>query len=59
MLVNGGSEVGPAFLKNSSEILLNDELQSPLKQWSVIGTVKYIDSRHYLVPEGRAAIEIL
>ncbi|CAL5349684.1 unnamed protein product [Camellia sinensis] len=63
MLVNGGFEVGPAFLSNSSQgILLHEEpdsLQSPLQQWSIIGTVKYIDSKHYSVPEGKAAIELV
>ncbi|KAG6653932.1 hypothetical protein CIPAW_05G110700 [Carya illinoinensis] len=34
-------------------------MQSSLPQWSVIGTVKYIDSKHYLVPKGRAAVEII
>ncbi|KAF8399951.1 hypothetical protein HHK36_015823 [Tetracentron sinense] len=63
LLVNGGFEVGPAFLSNSTEgILLDAEpslVQSALQQWSVIGTVKYIDSKHYLVPQGNAAIEIV
>ncbi|KAI8028187.1 hypothetical protein LOK49_LG02G03618 [Camellia lanceoleosa] len=30
----------------------SDSLQSPLQQWSIIGIVKYIDSKHYSVPEG-------
>ncbi|XP_050204960.1 protein DUF642 L-GALACTONO-1,4-LACTONE-RESPONSIVE GENE 2-like [Mercurialis annua] len=63
MLVNGGLEVGPAFLKNSEEGVLLDEepdqSESPLQQWSIIGTVKYIDSENYYVPEGNAAIEIV
>ncbi|KAL0385364.1 UNVERIFIED_CONTAM: hypothetical protein Sradi_2930700 [Sesamum radiatum] len=63
MLANGDFEVGPAFLSNSSEgILLNDEpdrLVSPLQQWSVLGTIKYIDSKHYKVPQGKAAVELL
>ncbi|KAL0335975.1 UNVERIFIED_CONTAM: hypothetical protein Sradi_4809400 [Sesamum radiatum] len=63
MLANGDFEVGPAFLSNSSEgILLNDEpdrLISPLQQWSVLGTIRYIDSKHYKVPQGKAAVELL
>ncbi|EEF47479.1 uncharacterized protein LOC112534095 [Ricinus communis] len=63
LVVNGGFEVGPAFLKSSSKGILLDEepdqLRSPLQQWSIIGTVKYIDSAHYSVPEGKAAIEIV
>ncbi|KAL2519709.1 hypothetical protein Adt_15956 [Abeliophyllum distichum] len=63
VLANGGFEDGPAFLKNSSEgILLNEEperFNSPLQEWSIIGTIKYIDSNHYKVPEGRAAIELV
>ncbi|KAM7509791.1 hypothetical protein LguiB_008666 [Lonicera macranthoides] len=34
-------------------------VKSALQQWSVLGTVKYIDSKHYFVPEGSAAIEIV
>lgn len=63
MLVNSDLEIGPAFVKNSSEgILLADEpdlLESPLQQWSILGTVKYIDSKHYSVPKGKAAIELI
>ncbi|CAK9144301.1 unnamed protein product [Ilex paraguariensis] len=43
--------------------LLDDEpdgqQQSALQQWSIIGTVKYIDSKHYSVPEGKAVIELV
>ncbi|CAI9785080.1 unnamed protein product [Fraxinus pennsylvanica] len=63
ILANGGFEVGPAFIKNSSEgILLNEEpeiFNSPMQGWSIIGIIKYIDSSHYKVPEGRAAIELV
>ncbi|XP_057983543.1 protein DUF642 L-GALACTONO-1,4-LACTONE-RESPONSIVE GENE 2 [Malania oleifera] len=63
LLVNGGFETGPDFLGNSSKgILLETEPippQSALQQWSVMGTVKYIDSKHYFVPEGKAAVEIV
>ncbi|KAH6797765.1 hypothetical protein C2S52_022319 [Perilla frutescens var. hirtella] len=60
---NGGFEVGPAFLKNFADgiILTSEEemLESPLQQWSILGTIRYIDSRHYRVPRGEAAVELL
>ncbi|CAH2072787.1 unnamed protein product [Thlaspi arvense] len=63
LLTNGGFESGPGFLTNSTEGVLIDAvpsvIQSTLWQWSVIGTVRYIDSEHFHVPEGKAAIEIL
>ncbi|CAA7031434.1 unnamed protein product [Microthlaspi erraticum] len=63
LLTDGGFEAGPGFLTNSTEGVLIDAvpslIQSPLRQWSVIGTVRYIDSEHFHVPEGKAAIEIL
>ncbi|XP_062080112.1 protein DUF642 L-GALACTONO-1,4-LACTONE-RESPONSIVE GENE 2-like [Humulus lupulus] len=34
-------------------------IQSPLQEWSVLGTVNYIDSKHFFVPQGNAAIEIV
>ncbi|KAM7484076.1 hypothetical protein LguiA_000085 [Lonicera macranthoides] len=62
MLVNSGFEIGPAFLNNSSEgILLDEELdqqKSALQQWSIIGAVNYIDSKHCSVPNGKAAIKL-
>lgn len=63
ILANGGFEIGPAFINNSSDgIILNEEpeiFNSLLQDWSIIGTIKYIDSNHYKVPEGRAAIELV
>ncbi|KAL0014562.1 hypothetical protein SO802_001631 [Lithocarpus litseifolius] len=63
LLLNGGFEYGPDFLSNSTEGILLDQtpspVQSPLLLWSVQGTVKYIDSKHYFVPQGNAAIEIV
>ncbi|XAR64399.1 hypothetical protein NMG60_11024718, partial [Bertholletia excelsa] len=54
---------GAAFLKNSSEGILLDEepdpLQTPQQQWAIIGTAKYIDSKHYSVPKGKAAVELV
>ena len=63
LLSNGGFESGPDFLSNSTEGILLDPVSSPIQsaiqQWSVLGTVKYIDSKHYFVPEGNAAIELI
>ncbi|CAA0825668.1 Protein of unknown function- DUF642 [Striga hermonthica] len=64
LLSNGDFEVGPSFIKNSSEgiLLMNDqvqELNSPLQEWNILGTIKYIDSIHFKVPHGKAAIELL
>ncbi|KAL7135079.1 hypothetical protein ABFS83_11G069100 [Erythranthe nasuta] len=62
-LANGDFEIGPAFLKNSSDGIILDEEQerfdSPLQEWSILGKVKYIDSKNYKVPRGKAAIELL
>ncbi|XP_071709341.1 protein DUF642 L-GALACTONO-1,4-LACTONE-RESPONSIVE GENE 2-like [Rutidosis leptorrhynchoides] len=69
--VNSGFEVGPTFIDNSSQGILlepgSDEdpfnpyqsAQSPLQEWTILGMVKYIDSKHYAVPRGRAAIELV
>lgn len=61
--VNGGFEDGPIFIKNSSEGILleptEDLTNTPLFEWAVFGAVKYVDSKHYLVPEGNAAVEIV
>ncbi|KZV57714.1 hypothetical protein F511_33115, partial [Dorcoceras hygrometricum] len=62
MIANGDFEIGPAVAKNSSEgILVNEGPKSyytPLQQWKILGTVRYIDSRHFKVPHGNAAIEL-
>ncbi|KDP46284.1 hypothetical protein JCGZ_10124 [Jatropha curcas] len=63
LLLNGGFEFGPEFQSNSSEGILLDPVPtpvlSPLRHWSITGTVKYIDSKNYFVPEGNAAVEIV
>ncbi|KAL6325683.1 hypothetical protein AAG906_023528 [Vitis piasezkii] len=63
LLPNGGFESGPDFLSNSTEGILLDPVSSPIQsaiqQWSVLGTVKYVDSKNYFVPEGNAAIEFI
>lgn len=50
-------------MNNSSEGILLDEeperFDSPLQEWSILGTIRYIDSKHYKVPHGRAAIQLL
>lgn len=55
--------MGPAFVKSSpSGLILSEEEDandSPLQQWSILGTVRYVDSRHYKVPRGEAAVELL
>lgn len=62
---NGGFEIGPHVFKNfSTGVLLlpkQQDLISPLPGWIVesLKPVKYIDSRHFSVPSGRAAIEIV
>ncbi|KAL8037931.1 hypothetical protein ABFX02_11G069900 [Erythranthe guttata] len=62
-IANEGFEIGPGFLKNSSEGIILDEEQdrfnSPLQEWSILGKIKYIDSKNYKVPRGKAAIELL
>ncbi|KAK2969293.1 hypothetical protein RJ640_030834 [Escallonia rubra] len=63
MVANSGFEVGPSFIRNSPEGILLDEepdyIQSVLQQWTVLGTVKYIDSRHFSVPKEKAAVELV
>ncbi|KAL4369401.1 hypothetical protein GQ457_05G011210 [Hibiscus cannabinus] len=63
LLLNGGFESGPEFLSNSTEGILLDSalspVESPLRQWAVVGTIRYIDSKHFFVPHGNAAVEIV
>lgn len=63
LLMNGGFEEGPYLLSNSSYgVLLQDITNmstSPLPGWTVGSTVRYIDSGHYFVPEGAAAVELV
>ncbi|KAI3864911.1 hypothetical protein MKW92_048027 [Papaver armeniacum] len=60
----GGFEYGPAFPNNSIGGVLidaeSDPTQSPLNQWEILGTVKYITTnRNYQAPEGTASIELV
>ncbi|KAL7584959.1 protein DUF642 L-GALACTONO-1,4-LACTONE-RESPONSIVE GENE 2 [Lactuca sativa] len=65
--VNSGFEVGPAFIENSSQGVLleadssypDSSVQSPLQYWTILGIVKYIDSKHYAVPRGGRAVELV
>ncbi|PWA34955.1 hypothetical protein CTI12_AA614070 [Artemisia annua] len=63
-ILNSGFEVGPAFMGNSSQGVLleggsNRQPSVPLQGWTILGTLKYIDSKHFAVPEGRGAIELI
>lgn len=55
--------MGPAFAEFSNDgVLLDSEpslIESALQQWTVMGTVKYINAKNYFVPEGKAAVEIV
>ncbi|KAI3870044.1 hypothetical protein MKX03_017914 [Papaver bracteatum] len=64
LVLNGGFEVGPAFSNNSfGGVLMSAEsnpAKSPLNQWAIFGTVKYITTnKNYEVPEGVAAVELV
>lgn len=62
---NGGFDVGPHVFKNfSTGILLPPRLQdviSPLPGWIIesLKPVKYVDSRHFSVPSGLAAVDLV
>ncbi|KAJ9563976.1 hypothetical protein OSB04_009136, partial [Centaurea solstitialis] len=66
--VNSGFEIGPTFLQNSSQGIIleayyntnpSNSVESALQDWTILGTVKYIDSKHFAVPRGRAAVELV
>lgn len=38
---------------------MSSPVQSAIKQWAVLGIIKYIDSKHCFVPECNAAIELV
>lgn len=62
---NGGFEIGPHLFKNfSTGVLLppkQKDLISPLPGWIIesLKPVKYIDRKHFFVPSGLAAIEMV
>ncbi|XP_050226433.1 protein DUF642 L-GALACTONO-1,4-LACTONE-RESPONSIVE GENE 2-like [Mercurialis annua] len=65
LVKNGGFEYGPHVFKNfSTGVLLppkQTDLISPLPGWIIesLKPVKYIDSKHFSVPSGFAAIELV
>ncbi|KAJ4953409.1 hypothetical protein NE237_030241 [Protea cynaroides] len=65
MLKNGGFEEGPYFIPNTSwGVLIPPNIEdnhSPLPGWMVesLKAVKYIDSDHFVVPQGKRAVELL
>ncbi|EEF30304.1 conserved hypothetical protein [Ricinus communis] len=65
LVKNGGFEAGPHVFKNfSTGVLLPPkqlDLVSPLPGWIIesLKPVKYIDSKHFFVPSGFAAIELV
>ncbi|KAM1600895.1 hypothetical protein ACFXTN_023276 [Malus domestica] len=65
LLKNGNFEEGPYVLPNTSwgvliPLHIEDD-HSPLPGWMIesLKAVKYIDSKHFFVPEGRRAIELV
>ncbi|XP_027332094.1 uncharacterized protein LOC113847290 isoform X2 [Abrus precatorius] len=65
LLKNGGFEEGPYVFPNSSwGVIIPPNIEddhSPLPGWMVesLKAVKYIDSAHFSVPEGKRAVELL
>ncbi|CAN4107211.1 unnamed protein product [Withania somnifera] len=65
LVKNGGFEAGPHVFKNfSSGVLvlpLKQDKYSPIPGWMVqfAKPAKYIDSKHFSVPSGNAAVELI
>ncbi|KAF5726229.1 hypothetical protein HS088_TW23G00971 [Tripterygium wilfordii] len=65
ILKNGGFEEGPYMLPNTTwGVLIPPNIEddhSPLPGWMVesLKAVKYIDSEHFNVPQGRRAVELV
>lgn len=65
MVKNGNFEEGPHRLVNSSNGVLlpprQEDLTSPLPGWIIesLKAVKFIDSKHFNVPVGKAAVELV
>ncbi|KAF6140730.1 hypothetical protein GIB67_035157 [Kingdonia uniflora] len=65
LVKNGDFEEGPHLLKNATNGVLlppkQEDLTSPLPGWIVesLKAVKYIDSKHFNVPFGLAAVELV
>ncbi|KAF9592773.1 hypothetical protein IFM89_017343, partial [Coptis chinensis] len=62
---NGGFEEGPHLFKNATQGVLlppkQEDVTSPLPGWIIesLKAVKYVDSKHFNVPFGLAAVELL
>ncbi|KAK6119231.1 hypothetical protein DH2020_047014 [Rehmannia glutinosa] len=62
---NGGFEEGPHLLINSSHGVLlppkQEDFTSPLPGWIIesLKAVKFIDSKHFNVPSGKSAVELV
>lgn len=65
LLKNGGFEEGPYIFPNTSwGVLIPPNIEddhSPLPGWMIesLKAVKYIDSDHYTIPQGRRAVELV
>ncbi|KAJ4768632.1 hypothetical protein LUZ62_079007 [Rhynchospora pubera] len=65
MLRNGDFEEGPYLFANVSWGVMippmTEDVHSPLPAWMVesLKAVKYIDSNHYSVPQGKRAVELV
>lgn len=65
MVKNGGFEEGPHLLINSTHGVLlppkKEDLTSPLPGWLIesLKAVKFIDMKHFNVPSGRSAVELV
>lgn len=65
IMKNGGFEEGPYIFPNTPwGVLIPPNIEddnSPLPAWVVesLKAVKYIDSAHYFVPQGRRAVELV
>ncbi|KAL5719771.1 hypothetical protein ACHQM5_012512 [Ranunculus cassubicifolius] len=65
MVKNGGFEEGPYVFKNNSEGVLippkQEDYTSPLPGWIIesLKAVKFIDSKHFNVPVGLYAVELV
>lgn len=65
MLKNGNFEEGPYVFPNASwGVLVPPQIEddhSPLPGWTIesLKAVKYIDSKHFSVPEGKRAVELV
>ncbi|GAB2275535.1 Protein DUF642 L-GALACTONO-1,4-LACTONE-RESPONSIVE GENE 2 [Dionaea muscipula] len=65
LLKNGDLEEGPLVLANTSwGVLIPPNIEddhSPLPGWNILSlkAVKYVDSDHYSVPQGKRAVELV